>query len=517
MSSFISKITLGFILSLALQAHAEKVVFLEKAQESLQARYDLITSAQKTIEAQYFNVDNDRISISSLALLRDAALRGVKVRILVDSMNNLLPRELMAALISDVDTGKSLNIEIRSFNQFNIANPLCYTRRMHDKALIIDGQYLVVGDRNVANGYYDQEAKSSSSESLPIFEGMDVLLAGSASQQALSYFNQRWNSKDVKSINMYEYSHEKIHDPATCTYTESNSAVCEQKRRDDVALLKSEIKKLEDSKKRIESGKGLVQAKSGINWLANAYETSDVKFIHDEVTSVCKGKSEQNIGAEIYKTIDENTQESLLITTPYLVVTQQMQSLMTKLVDRGVKVRIITNSLESNDVAGAHAGYLKTRHQLLNLKNEKSGGSVKIYEFSNIEKGTFVTLHAKMILMDNKKVFVGSYNWDFRSQNLNSEVGVLIGLSGVKKSSSVSAVRERLADFLRTSDLVSLKEVNSDNQSTTPAFLSMPVITKNLSADNLNKAIEVSTDRKNNVGFWNSLLKLEFLGLIEQL
>lgn len=80
-------------------ALADQVVFLEKAEESLQARYDLISTATQTIEAQYYNVDNDRISISSLALLREAARRGVQVRILVDSMNNLLPQELMGALL----------------------------------------------------------------------------------------------------------------------------------------------------------------------------------------------------------------------------------------------------------------------------------------------------------------------------------------------------------------------------------------------------------------------------------
>lgn len=496
-------------------ALADQVVFLEKAEESLQARYDLISTATQTIEAQYYNVDNDRISISSLALLREAARRGVQVRILVDSMNNLLPQELMGALLDSLTLEQINRIQIREYNSFNLLQPLCYTRRMHDKALIIDGNKLIVGDRNVANGYYDQ-IKTTNGSSVPLFEGMDVMLKGNMAGQALKYFNERWNSEDVKKINLYNFSHENLHGPTACTYTEGNSAVCEQKRRDNIALLKNEMKKFDNSIQRIQSGQGLVLTNSGIDWFSNAYRTEDVHFLHDQVSSVCRGKiKENNIGENLFAAIEHETKQSLMIVTPYLVVTPQMEAMISKLIRRGVRVRFITNSMASNDVSGAYSGYLKTREKLLRLNKNDSLGSVKIYEYSHADQGVFVTLHAKMVLIDNSKVFIGSYNWDFRSEKLNSEVGVLIGLDGLKKSSQVHDIRNRLADILKTSQLMSLKEAES-GQDADKSF-SQILNQANFTDEELNSLVSEYETRKTNVGLWNSLLQLKFLNLIEQL
>lgn len=451
-----SILTMLILVITALQALADKVVVLENAQESVQARAHLLMQAKKTIDVQYFTIENDQITVGGLALIRAAAREGAIVRIIVDSMHNLMTKQLMAALMENLDAQSAKNIQIKEFNGFNLFHPLCYTRRMHDKSLIIDGKYLIVGDRNIANGYFDVGTKDKNGLSLPIYQGIDVLIEGEkAAAQATKYFNDRWISKDVKPVHLYSFSAEQL-DINYCKYqqSESNSGFqCESNQEYSARLVKQEIARLDEAINRIRNGQStIINPNMNTDYFANAYETDDVEFIHDEVIPgkrVCKGKTENSIGNKLYKAIEQNTTQSLIVTTPYLVVTPQMEELVIKLAGKGVNVRFVTNSMISNDVPSAHQGYLKTREKLLNA-------GVKIYEYESIvrDTSTIETLHAKTVLMDSKKVFIGSYNWDYRSQNLNSEVGILIGLDGSKFTSPTSDVRSRIAGILRKAKLV---------------------------------------------------------------
>lgn len=460
------------ILIAASAAAADKVIIMEDPAKSLNARMELIMTAKKSIDVQYFTIEHDYISIASLAMLRERARNGIKIRLIVDSMHNLMTREMMGAFTDNLDPQANKNIEIREFNNFNLFKPLCYTRRMHDKSLIIDGQYLIVGDRNVANGYYDIPEKDGGKQ-VPSYQGVDVLLAGDKSPaQATKYFNQRWNSKDVKPAILYEYSNTQL-DYSYCYYKvgESDQSECESRRQAAVRKVKIELAKLDRHYTTVVSkSSSLLESRPLLKELATAFETDDIRFIHDDATKrVCKGKNpENNIAKTLYETIDQDTKNDLIIISPYLVVTPEMELLIQKLVGRGVAVRILTNSVISNDVPSASAGYLMTRKRLMDIKNKAGVSGVGIYEFTSVTaptlrdaKGIVIkqgkavgTVHAKVVIMDNSKIFVGSYNWDFRSQNLNSEVGVLIGLTGTKFSGPVVDLRNRVSHLLENGKLV---------------------------------------------------------------
>ncbi len=451
---------------------ADKVIIMEDPGKSLHARMELIMTAKKSIDVQYFTIEHDYISIASLAMLRERARNGVKIRLIVDSMHNLMTRAMMGAFLDNLDPEANKNIEIREFNNFNLFKPLCYTRRMHDKSLIIDGQYLIVGDRNVANGYYDIPEKDGGKQ-VPSYQGVDVLLAGDKSPaQATKYFNQRWNSKDVKPAILYEYSNTQL-DYSYCSYKggDTDYSQCESRRQAAIKKIKKEMAKLDSHYTTVVSKSSfLLESRPLLKELEKAFETNDIRFIHDDATTrVCDGKSpENNIAKTLYETIDQDTKKDLIIISPYLIVTPEMESLIKKLVGREVSVRILTNSVFSNDVPSASAGYLMTRKRLTDIKNNAGIAGVSIYEFTNVTaptlrdaNGTVVkqgkavaTVHAKVVIMDNSKIFVGSYNWDFRSQNLNSEVGVLIGLTGTKWSGPVVDLRNRVSHLLENGKLV---------------------------------------------------------------
>ncbi len=520
--------TLFLVLFATTSVFADKVIVLQDPNKSLQARIELMMHAKKTIDVQYFTVDHDYISIAGLSLLREAARRGVKVRVIVDSMHNLMTREMMSAFLNNLETTAEQNIEIREFNNFNIFKPLCYTRRMHDKSLIIDSQYLIVGDRNVASGYFDIP-ETENGHSLPSFQGTDALIAGTKSiDEAKLYFEQRWNSKDVQPVVFNNYSVSKL-DYSYCSYQplDSNDTSCEWQREQAVKKIKIELEKLNEQFAFItEKNSKIILEQPILKALTTAYETDDVRFIHDDAsTRICSGKNpDKNIGKTLYEAIAENTQDDLIIMTPYLIVTPEMVTLVKKLVEeKDVFVRFITNSIEANDVPSASAGYLKTRNLLMNIKNTKSGRGVRIYEFMNFSNPKLVdgkgkvlkegkaidTLHAKIVLMDNKKAFIGSYNWDYRSQNLNSEVGVIIGLDGTKTLNPTSEIRNKIAQLLMTSKVVSADGTTNDENK----------IKIHLSAKEQQEFDAVIASRKDEVYLWQRLLTLPVVGnyLINQL
>ncbi len=451
---------------------ADKVIIMEDPSKSLNARAELIMTAKKTIDVQYFTIEHDYVSIASLAMLRDRARNGVRIRIIVDSMHNLMTREMMSAFLDNLDPKSAKNIEIREFNNFNILKPLCYTHRMHDKSLIIDGKYLIVGDRNVANGYYDIPEKNDR-KVLPSYQGVDVLLAGDKSPVvATEYFNKRWESKDVKPAALYEYSDSQL-DYSYCSNIvgEGDFSHCENRRLAAVRKVKIELAKLDKHyDTALSKGSFILESRPIAQELLTAFETDDIRFVHDDAsTRVCKGKNpENNIAKILYETIEQNTKKELLIISPYLVVTPEMESLIKKLVTNGVAVRILTNSVVSNDMPSASAAYLRTRKRIMGIKNSQGENGVRIYEFTSVAAPTLrnpegiiirqakaiATVHAKVVIMDNSKIFIGSYNWDYRSQNLNSEVGVIIGLSATKLSEPVVDLRNRVSHLLADGKLV---------------------------------------------------------------
>ncbi|MBC7421273.1 MAG: phosphatidylserine/phosphatidylglycerophosphate/cardiolipin synthase family protein [Bdellovibrio sp.] len=507
--SILTAVFTALTLSLSLRAKADKLMILDSVQDTMQARVDLIKEAKHTIDVQYFTVEHDTLSVAGLALIKEAARRGVNIRIIVDSMHNLMTRELMSAFLDNLKPAALKNIEIREFNQFNLFRPFCYTRRMHDKALIIDNEYLIVGDRNVGNGYYNgdkiKDGKANiigETRGLPIYQGVDALIQGStAASLATKYFSARWDSNAVKPVRLYEYSQDAL-SAGYCFLKagEGSNSDCDQRQSFNISVVKSEMIRLEKALTSINNEK-LVKLNQAKTWFNEAIDIDAVEYLHDKVgeKKLCDGKDEtDNIGSRLYKAIEENTTNDVIIMTPYLVATPEMENLVKTLVTKGIQVRFVTNSKASNDVPSAHAGYLKTRQKLLD-----QGATIYEYEKLDSALNTIHTLHAKVVLIDTNgsaeksKIFIGSYNWDPRSQNLNSEVGILATVRG-KKDVPTLQVRKRMADILRSTTWIT-KDNASDK-----------IIATKYSDDvDINKMLD---ERSKAVDSWTGLLNNKLFG-----
>ncbi len=418
---------LGLIVMLAVQSVlADKIVLLEGTKESIEARKDLISSAQTEIRAQYYTIENDEVANGGLAILRDLAIQkpNVRVRIIVDSLNNLMLRETMAAFMSD-NNGESLsNVEIREYNKFKIYAPWRYTKRMHDKGLIIDNDVLISGGRNIANGYFGLKDKENPTHS--VLEDTDILVLESAAiTEAATYFDNLWNSKFVKAVTLGKMSISKLK-PGSCEAqrttddTEQNVKSCEYFRKRNELLVGKQRAELINLAIKHRSNLNKSEALNKWNTNKSAIKVGTIDYIFDnpvgQSSSLKKPKeTENNIAKQLYQAI-RTAQKSVVIITPYLVVTPEQEELFKELRARKVKVRIFTNGKNSNDVPAAHVGYLNTRELALKY-------GVQIWEYNGPD-----TLHAKMVLIDRNKMFIGSFNWDFRSQNLNREVGIIAQL-----------------------------------------------------------------------------------------
>jgi cardiolipin synthase C len=431
------KLLLGIVTMLAVQiAWADKIILLEGTKESIEARKDLISTAHSEIRAQYFTIEDDIIANGALAILRDLALKkpSVKIRIIVDSMHNLMLKETMAAFLTD-NNGETLpNVEIKEYNTFKRVwyAPWRYTKRMHDKGLIIDNDALISGGRNVANGYYGLANDDKPTHA--VLEDTDALVLESAAiKEAAQYFDDLWKSKFVSKVSLGAMSKDRLKEGACDIYKQAMNNIhdekyrsCEMRRAKALNLvLKQQVtlNQLAAEHRNTTITKESVMQK----WLTNpnVIETGKIDYIFDnpigQKSNLDKPKAtEDNIAKQLYQAI-QTAKKSVVIVTPYFVVTPEQEQLFKELRARKVKVRVFTNGTNSNDVVPAHVGYLNTRQIALQH-------GVQIYEYNGPD-----TLHAKMVLVDRAKLFIGSFNWDFRSQNLNREVGIIADLPDVSR------------------------------------------------------------------------------------
>jgi putative cardiolipin synthase len=171
-------------------AVADVFRILDGDQEAAQARIDLIQQARVSLDAEYFIVENDQASLVGLALLRDAARRGVSVRLIVDASFNEMSRPIQAYLLTQ-------GVEIKEYHPFRISKLRWTTRRLHDKLVVADGERMLTGGRNIANPYFGFGERN--------YVDRDAFVAGRAAADARAYFHDLWYSPEVRVTRLSGY------------------------------------------------------------------------------------------------------------------------------------------------------------------------------------------------------------------------------------------------------------------------------------------------------------------------
>ena len=404
------------------------VYVLEDGSGSMVARAWLTEYAEKTIDIQYFIFSTDNVGLIACDYLVRAADRGVQVRIIVDDI-------MVDAAIEDLLTFSShKNITVKIYNpgvnlgknifkkikkittDFRGAN-----QRMHNKTFIVDGKVVITGGRNIADEYFDYDHEYN-------FRDRDILLLGKESDKVEKSFNEFWNSTLSENVtNIIKHNSETVYKEDTFDNLHEYSCNPDNfwpQIRKRVTNLPAAFKTIQNSGKLV--------------WLDSVRFVSDIPGKNDGLSGLGGGGKSTSALINLIK----NAKSSINIQTPYLITTKLSQNLFKEAVNRGVKIRVLTNSLASTDNVEAFSSYQTDRNKLL-----KTG--IKIFEFKPdaAERVKIMTgelqekldykptfgLHAKSLVIDNKITVVGTFNLDPRSANLNTECIVVVNSAEIAK------------------------------------------------------------------------------------
>jgi putative cardiolipin synthase len=409
---------------------------LEKGEESLMGRAWLTRNATRSIDVQYFIWSSDNVGILAAQHLLRAADRGVHVRVLVDDV--LVDAEDRSLLLLSAHP----NAEIRIYNPRisvgvgfwgKVKNVLfdfrATNQRMHDKTAIFDGVAGITGGRNMADEYYDFDHEYN-------FRDRDVLVLGAAVHDMRANFDEFWNSEFAVPVE--DIFAEQV--------GEITAADVEQRARELNAYAKNPANFAPEVREAITA------TEERIPKLMQALVWDDVSFVND-VPGKNDGESGLSGSGESTNQLIRavrNAESSILIQSPYLILPEGGIELMHSLVQRGVRIRISTNSLASTDNIPAFGGYASQRADLLDA-------GVELYEFMPhpaikdelienypriAEADPIFSLHAKSMVIDDELVFIGTFNLDPRSANLNTEVGVMVRNSELARQVTASIERD---------------------------------------------------------------------------
>ncbi len=404
---------LGRILREPLSHHAGLSGFyiFKKGEESLDGRLNLIQSAEKTLDVQYYAI-SDGISSKILieALIR-AAERGVRIRLLIDDITTGDMRRSLLTL------EEIKNIQIRIFNPINkksqtpvarlisaLINSDRATRRMHNKALIADNQLAIIGGRNLGDEYFDTHKELS-------FKDLDVLTAGPVTADISASFDEFWN--DEHSFPILELYKARAGDKT-------------------IGHIRTQLRKnWKRFFRHTMNGRRIGNSmEAGYAPLIEKLTWAKAELVAD-ASAKARGGQHFSPPLQRLKEIVDKAQHEFILISAYFVPREKGVSWLSSLADRKMRVKVLTNSLASTDVVAVHTGYSKHRIPLLQK-------GVSIYELKphgnkrtrqrllGRKSPSYASLHAKAYIVDQEYAVIGSFNFDPRSAYLNTELGLFI-------------------------------------------------------------------------------------------
>lgn len=358
--------------------------------------------AMTSLDLQYYYWRND---LTGQLLLREvllAADRGARVRILLDDFNTG-GRDRIAKVLSIHP-----NISVRYFNPSRtrespvrrtielLFNAWSATRRMHNKAWIADEAIVIAGGRNIGDAYFDACPDTH-------FVDLDVLAIGPAVSDARAIFDQYWRSKAAVLRKAFA----------------ARQRLTRLRRQLDLTYQSERAAPYIQAVERLVAQGDFISS-DALTW------SKKVRVIADPPEKASGAAQDRWISRVIFEQIG-TAGRSLHISSPYFIPGHAGVRALRAMTERGVSVAILTNSLASTDVVAVHGAYAKYRADIL-----KAG--ITLYELkpsgererASLFGSSAGKLHTKAFTIDGETAFVGSYNFDPRSQSINTEMGILI-------------------------------------------------------------------------------------------
>ncbi|NQT39252.1 MAG: phosphatidylserine/phosphatidylglycerophosphate/cardiolipin synthase family protein [Planctomycetes bacterium] len=349
-------------------ASADSVTFLPDDAGAARARWQLIEGARQSLEVSYFSIGDDAVSRRFVQSLAAASRRGVRVRLVIDSMHNNIPPSLQLALLH-------AGVQVREYHVRRSGDRMPQFRRMHDKALVSDGREMILGSRNIDSGHFGLHRCESDN-----FRDVDIRVAGAIVADVCRYFQCLWTSSEVKPV-----------DPCRLRKQIGNG----------------------DRPSPTTSGNdhhGLpLEAVAASTGQAIEIPTESLRFVYDPAGRIPRDSS--GTRGALYNLV-AGARHSIVLETPYFLPTGEFGRVLQSALKRNVRVIVLTNSLSSTNHPLAYGGYLNVIRRYRGLE---------IWEYDGPR-----ILHSKAMVVDGETVAMTSFNFDPRSAYQDTQVGLVM-------------------------------------------------------------------------------------------
>lgn len=424
---------------------------LDSVGAAFSSRLALIRSAERSLDLQYYAIHADASTEILLRGLRDAARRGVRVRLLLDDFNTVGKDAQVLRLAFEP------NVEIRLFNPLpgsrrSLLGRLLTSvqdfdriqKRMHNKLFIADNAMGITGGRNLGDAYFGTDEKSN-------FVDLDVLAVGRIVRDMSASFDRYWSDELAYPMQSLVSAGDLEALRKTPPAPEADPSQQATRPAPSLPAPTATPSVLPDL--TATATVGAEATPMDLRKVALAW--APALLMEDKPGKIGPGDDEVDAGDTVVDgllTLMEQARQDVLIVSPYFVPGAPMMQLFGRMRAKGVRIRVLTNSLASNDAPAAHAGYARYRKDLLTL-------GVELFEMRAEQEGTVggmgstagfgsgqaggsksgasrASLHSKAVLIDQRLAVIGSMNLDLRSQRQNSEVALLIRSQAVSRQAA---------------------------------------------------------------------------------
>jgi phosphatidylserine/phosphatidylglycerophosphate/cardiolipin synthase-like enzyme len=428
---------------------------MEDVETALTSRIALIEGARRSLDLQYYAIHADASTEVLLHGVREAARRGVLVRILLDDFNSVGEDAQVLRLAFEP------NVEMRLFNPLpgsrnNLVGRILTSlydfdrmqKRMHNKLFIADNAWGITGGRNLGDAYFGTSDTQN-------FVDLDVLAAGRIVRDMSASFDRFWNDELAYPVQtlLDEDDIEALRKPQAGASASQAPAAAGQPAAAPAPSPSLPITASPTVLPEVTVAAADKADRPALDLRTVPLYWAPATLLVDQPGKVGPGDDEVNAGDTVIDgllSLIGGAQRDVLIISPYFVPGERMMGIYRELRQRGVRIRVLTNSLASNDAPAAHAGYARYRNALLamgvelyemrsdpaavaNLIGSHGGGSSSAgiglgSGPGGSKSGTQsrASLHSKAVFIDQRLAVIGSMNLDLRSQLKNSEVGLVI-------------------------------------------------------------------------------------------
>ncbi len=397
---------LGRLFQPEIEAHPGKsgVVLVPTGELGFRARAGFANVAEKTIDVQYYIWETDTTGSILAERVMRAADRGVRVRMLLDHITTKDTDFKFARM------DHHPNIEIRLFNPFanRVAHSLEFVlsierlnHRMHNKAFIVDNAMAIVGGRNIGDDYFAVDTVAN-------YRDLDLAVVGPVVQDISRSFDLYWNSEFAVPIGAI-----------------IEESLTEEEFQERKLRLYRRVEGVKDFPYPIDTSSDVLLEK--LEDIRGDFIWAPAKALYDDPDKL--ETDEEEVADQLIQLGREQDHE-IMIEAAYVVPGSEGVERTRLSKERGIRRRLLTNSLATTDVAAVHAAYAKRRRDLI-----KNG--VELYELrpdaktrkksrSLLAGRSRASLHTKAFVLDRETVVIGSFNLDPRSIDINTEIVILV-------------------------------------------------------------------------------------------